>query len=109
LQMAAEFASPFMGSGLAPGAETFVANGAADISPFLADNLPFLKPEGQANEFQRYSLTARTYYNFDSILPFKGLLCRVMKVSPSGFYAWRNRGPSLHAPAEIFGENPNRI
>ncbi|MCP4500260.1 MAG: outer membrane protein assembly factor BamA, partial [Deltaproteobacteria bacterium] len=46
LQMAAEFASPFMGSGLAPGAETFVANGAADISPFLADNLPFLKPEG---------------------------------------------------------------
>jgi transposase InsO family protein len=28
------------------------------------------------------------------------LMCRVLEVAPSGYYAWRNRAPSLHALAD---------
>lgn len=29
------------------------------------------------------------------------MLCRVLEVSPSGFYAWLHRAPSLHAQADV--------
>jgi hypothetical protein len=32
-------------------------------------------------------------------LPLR-LMCRVLEVAPSGYYAWRERSPSLHATAD---------
>ena len=42
----------------------------------VRDNLGFLKRNGQANDFQRYSLTARAYMNFDEWIPVKGVVLK---------------------------------
>lgn len=77
LQLAAEFATPFLGSGLMPGAETLAADATSSFNNVFNNNLDFLKPGGRATDFQRYSMTARAYYNFDQFLPVSGVVAKI--------------------------------
>lgn len=69
-----ELATPMLGSYLAPGAEKWVKESLEGAG--LQDGLGFLYKNGRANDFQRYSLVARAYYNFDEVLPLKGVVLK---------------------------------
>lgn len=69
-----ELATPLLGSALAPGAERWVKDSLQGAG--LQDGLGFLYRNGRANDFQRYSLVARAYYNFDEVLPLKGVVLK---------------------------------
>ncbi|MBI1947237.1 MAG: outer membrane protein assembly factor BamA [Deltaproteobacteria bacterium] len=69
-----ELATPMLGSELAPGAEKWVKESLQGAG--VQDGLGFLYKNGRANDFQRYSLTARAYYNFDEVLPIKGVVLK---------------------------------
>lgn len=69
-----ELATPMLGSALAPGAEKWVKESLQSAG--VQDGLGFLYKNGRANDFQRFSLVGRTYYNFDEILPVKGVVLK---------------------------------
>ena len=75
LQLQAEVASPYLGSGLLPAAETALQESLSEVEA-LRDNLGFLKTTGEPNAFQRYSFTARAYFLFDEISPIKGIVAK---------------------------------
>ncbi len=74
LQGSVELASPLLGSALMPGAEKWVKDSLEGAG--VKDGLGFLYRNGDANDFQRYTLTARAYWNFDNILPVKGIVLK---------------------------------
>jgi outer membrane protein insertion porin family len=72
LQGSVELASPFLGSALLPGAEAAVKAAARDAGVHdlpLCPGLGCLKSFGLANNFVRYSATARGYLNGSFLLP----------------------------------------
>jgi outer membrane protein insertion porin family len=78
-QLGAEFAHPYLGSALAPPAETWakdqiqnagIIDGIGPLRPGL------LKRGGLVNEFQRYSATMRLYYSFNEVLPVDGIVLK---------------------------------
>lgn len=69
-----ELATPMLGSYLAPGAEKWVKESLQTAG--VQDGLGFLYKNGRANDFQRYSMVARAYYNFDEVLPLKGVVLK---------------------------------
>lgn len=74
LQGAVELASPYLGAGLLPEVERAAKNALQDAG--VKNGLGFLYRNGEANEFQRYSLTGRAYMNFDEWLPIKGTVLK---------------------------------
>lgn len=74
LQGSVELAHPYLGSELLPSGEKALKEAFQDVG--LKDGLGFLYKNGLANDFQRYSLTARAYMSFDEWLPLKGVVLK---------------------------------
>jgi outer membrane protein insertion porin family len=74
LQGSVELAHPYLGSALMPGAERALKESLQNAG--VKDYLGRLYKNGVANEFQRYSLTARAYMNFDEWSPVKGVVLK---------------------------------
>ncbi len=79
LSLGAEFAHPWLGSALAPPAETF-AKGLLDTAG-IRDGLGpvrpgILKTGGIVNNFRRYSINARAYYSLNELLPLDGVVLK---------------------------------
>lgn len=74
LQGSVELAHPVLGSALLPEGERALKE--ALQGGGLKDGLGFLYKNGQANDFQRFSLTARAYMNFDEWLPLNGVVLK---------------------------------
>ena len=76
LQVHGELAHPYLGSALAPSAEAAAkdalqASGLRDFTLTRA-----LRRNARANDFQRYGFTGRVYYNFDELLPLRGVVAK---------------------------------
>lgn len=75
LQLRGEVATPYLGSGLLPGAERSAKELTGGVD-FLEPNLGFLKSTARPTEFSRFGFTARAYYSFDDVLPLSGVVLK---------------------------------
>ena len=75
LQAQAEVASPYLGAGLLPPAESNLKS-TLEKTDVLQDSLSWLKTTGRPTSFTRLSMTARAYYLFDELLPLKGVVAK---------------------------------
>jgi outer membrane protein insertion porin family len=74
LQGSVELAHPYLGSIFLPDVERGIKTGLQDTG--VKDGLGWLYKNGLANDFQRYSMTARAYMNFDEWIPVKGVVLK---------------------------------
>jgi outer membrane protein insertion porin family len=79
LQGSAELAHPWLGSALAPPAETSAKS--AIESAGIRDSVGPLKPgilkrNGLVNQFLRLSMVMRSYYSFNDVLPVDGIVLK---------------------------------